>query len=319
MRGAGIVAAVAALALAGAAAPVDGDWMFPGRGPPAPAGAAANPAEVHSLPGSARRFTTAQLGDLYEAVDWFPDRHPPPPPVVLHGRPGGVMACGYCHMPDGRGRPENAALAGLPAAYIETQLADMASRARDEPRPDWTPITLMRQVAAAASPAEIKAAAAYFAAIPFPGSHVRVVETTEIPAVRKASFLYRRIGGDGHEPLGERIVETPDDFDTFELRAPDAGFTAYVPPGAVARGAALARAGGGGVTQPCAVCHGPALKGALGPPIAGRYPTYLFRQLNAFHAGARRGEAGAPMTAVTANLTQRDMIDLAAYVASLKP
>ncbi len=319
MQGAGIAAAVAVLTVGGALAaqPAADDWMFPGRGVPS-TGVAADPAETHRLAGSDRSFTTAQLHDLYAAVDWFPDRHPTPPPVVLHGHPTGVMACGYCHLPDGGGRPENAALAGLPAAYIEAQVADLASHARGEPRPDWTPIAIMQTVAAAASKAEVAQAAAYFSALPFT-SHEHVVEAAQIPAVRPAAFLYRTLPGEAREPLGERIVEVPDDFERFELRAPDATFTAYVPPGSVARGAALARTGGEGRTQPCGLCHGPALRGGLGPPIAGRYPGYLVRQLNAFHAGARHGETGAPMTAVTARLTPRDMIDLAAYAASLKP
>ena len=321
MHGAEIAAAaaVALLALGGAmtAKPSADDWMFPGRGA-SPAGAASDPGETHKLAGSDRSFTTAQLRDLYAAVDWFPDRHPTPPLVVLHGHPTGVMACGFCHLPDGEGRPENAALAGLPAAYIAAQMADMASHARGETRPDWTPGATMQTVAAAASKAEVAQAAAYFSALPFT-SHERVVEAAQIPAVRPAAFLYRTLPGEPREPLGERIVEVPDDFERFELRAPDVRYTAYVPPGAVARGKALARTGGFGVTQPCVTCHGPALRGALGPPIAGRYPTYLFRQLHAFHAGARNGAGGAPMTAVAARLTDRDMIDLAAYVGSLKP
>lgn len=310
-----------AVALGGAMAtqpaPTADDWMFPGRGAPQ-AGIAPDPAEMHKLAGSARSYTTAQLHDLYAAIDWFPDRHPTPPPVVLHGHPTGVMACGYCHLPDGQGRPENAALAGIPAAYIEAQVADLASHARGEARPDWLPGLIMQTVAAGASRTEVAEAAAYFSALPFT-ARVRVVEAAQIPAVRPAAFVYRTLPGDAREPLGDRIVEIPDDVERFELRAPDVTFTAYVPPGSVARGSALAHTGGDGRTQPCGLCHGPALRGGLGPPIAGRYPGYLVRQLSAFHAGARHGESGAPMTAVTARLSQRDMIDLAAYAASLRP
>jgi hypothetical protein len=50
--------------------------------------------------------------------DWFPQSHEPLPAVVAEPRGPGQAACGYCHLPDGTGRPENAKLAGLPQAYI---------------------------------------------------------------------------------------------------------------------------------------------------------------------------------------------------------
>jgi cytochrome c553 len=57
----------------------------------------------------------------------------------------------------------------------------------------------------------------------------------------------------------------------------------------------------------------------VAPPLAGRSPTYLFRQLYGFSTGARGGDAALPMRGVVARLTQTDMIALAAYVGSLKP
>jgi hypothetical protein len=41
-----------------------------------------------------------------------------------------VFACGFCHLPNGLGRPENSSLAGLPASYIVQQVADFKSGAR---------------------------------------------------------------------------------------------------------------------------------------------------------------------------------------------
>lgn len=91
------------------------------------------------------------------------------------------------------------------------------------------------------------------------------------------------------------------------------------PPGAILRGRTLAATGDLGRTQACATCHGEGLRGGLGPPLAGRSPSYLFRQLVAFREGARHGANGAPMKGVTANLTDADIVDLAAYAASLRP
>ncbi len=107
-------------------------------------------------------------------------------------------------------------------------------------------------------------------------------------------------------------------MDQFELRDPHTPFVAYVPRGALARGAALARSGGP-AGQACAGCHGTELQGAVAPPLAGRSPTYLFRQLLAFKAGGRRDPEAAPMITVATGLTPEQMVDLAAYAASRRP
>ncbi len=44
------------------------------------------------------------------------------PPIAARGPAPEVFACGYCHTPSGQGRPENAALAALPAAHIIAQV-----------------------------------------------------------------------------------------------------------------------------------------------------------------------------------------------------
>ena len=78
--------------------------------------------------------------------------------------------------------------------------------------------------------------------------------------------------------------------------------------------------GGDGVTLPCSSCHGADLRGAgLVPPIAGRSPTYILRQLLAFRTGARAASSGAPMQPVVARLDVDAMIAIAAYVGSLEP
>ncbi len=312
---AGRLMLLAAGVLAAAAASSAVDWAFPGASP-----APAKPARAgtEGLPGSKLRFSPAQIADRTHAVDWRPGSHPPAPPIVMQGRGPGGMACGYCHLPAGEGRPENAALAGLPADYIARQVADMRSGARKPGKAGWGPGEFMQAVARAASPADVTAAARYFAAGRFV-SRVRVVERERIPPMTADGFVYRRASGRGAVLLGERIVEGPDNFERFELRDSTLTYTAFVPPGSIGRGRVLASTGGGGRTQPCGSCHGSRLEGALGPPLAGRSPTYVFRQLNAFKTGTRNSAAGAPMKAVTAGLSTRDMIDLAAFVAASKP
>jgi cytochrome c553 len=73
-------------------------------------------------------------------------------------------------------------------------------------------------------------------------------------------------------------------------------------------------------TLACAVCHGPDLRG-LGPlpSIAGRSPSYMFRQLYDFAHGHRAGEWSPLMAQVVGNLDQDDMLAIVAYLASLDP
>src|SRR6201992_251093 len=80
--------------------------------------------KLHHVPDSSVAFTTTQLRDRFIAKDWHPDDHPPMPDIVASGRRPDVLACGHCHRADGVGGPENAGLAGLPAAYIAQQVAD---------------------------------------------------------------------------------------------------------------------------------------------------------------------------------------------------
>jgi cytochrome c553 len=269
-----------------AQAPNPPSWAYPVLDPsvkPPPDDGA-----IRTLPGSNASFTRAQISDLFSAKDWFPDEHPPMPEVVAHGRKPEVRACGMCHLPNGQGRPENATLAGLPAAYIVQQMADFKSGLRRSSVPLAGPQIRMLATAAHASDQEIRDAADYFSKLTY-RPWIRVVETEAAP---KAEVIFGTIwapspGGET-EPIGQRIVEIPEDLEKTELRDPRSGFLAYVPVGSIQRGEALAT-GGGGRTAPCAGCHGPQLKGAaLAPPIAGRSTSYIVRQLYDFQSGARR-------------------------------
>jgi cytochrome c553 len=92
-----------------------------------------------------------------------------------------------------------------------------------------------------------------------------------------------------------------------------------VPPGSLAKGAAL-MAGGDGKTVACTICHGETLKG-LGevPGIVGRDPIYTFRQLNDMKTGNRKGPWVELMKQVVVKLSDDDMISVAAFLGSLDP
>lgn len=181
-------------------------------------------------------------------------------------------------------------------------------------------------VAAKANDDEIQAAANYFSALK-PRPWIRVVEKDTVPRTHTAGWMLV-VNNSGKndppkmEPIGRRIIETPENLERTELRDDHSGFIAYVPRGSLKRGEVLVKTGGAGKTVPCSACHGPDLKGMdidKAPPLAGRSPSYIVRQLYDIQSGARHGVATQVMTSAVTKLTIGDMIAIAAYTASLKP
>jgi cytochrome c553 len=178
----------------------------------------------------------------------------------------------------------------------------------------------MMQVAAEVTDAEVDVAAAYFASLK-PQTFVKVVESATAPKSFVIGGMLAALGGKdaGPEPIGQRIIEVPVDLEQAEHRDPRSPFIAYAPPGSLNKGLDLV-ATGGGKTVACTICHGGDLKG-LGnvPPLAGRSPSYVIRQLYDMQHGARLGSNTALMTQVVAKLSDDDMIAIAAYLASVAP
>lgn len=277
--------------------------------------------KIFELPGAVSPFTFDQIRNVFGPADWYPGDHPPMPDIVAHGRFPDVWACGLCHYPNGKGRPENAGVAGLPKEYFLRQLADFRGGRRTSAEPRKANTSRMITIAQGLTADEMNAAAEYYGSMSWT-PWIRVVEAEKVPKARIVGGMYIPYEGRaaGTEALGLRIVETPEDPERTEvMRDPHSGFIAYVPVGAVARGKALAMTNGG-KTIVCAICHGEGLNG-LGavPPLAGRSPSYLVRQLYDIREGARRGIGAELMKPVVAPLTVADMIDLAAYAASLPP
>ncbi len=301
------------------AAPVPPPWAYTVSPPPTP-GATPTPADPapKEVPGSNISMTTAQTRDAFNPPDWHPYGHPDMPDAVSHGRRPEMRACGFCHLVNGQGRPENASLTGLPAVYIIQQMADFKNGDRKSAEPRMGPPNAMIQDAKAAHDDEIKAAAEYFASFPY-RKWIRVVEAKAVPKTRIAGSMHVPTNN-GTEPLGARIIEMPEDLSRTELRDAASGFVAYVPPGSIKRGEALVKSGGAGKTVPCGTCHGADLKG-LGPvpPLAGRSPSYTVRQLFDLQTGVRKGPWSPLMKAAVEKLTIDDMIAIAAYTSSREP
>ncbi len=167
---------------------------------------------------------------------------------------------------------------------------------------------------------DARQASEWFAALK-PKVWQSVVETDRVPKTFINMHLMRMpLPGGGDEPIGNRIIELPQDPARAESRDPHSGFIAHVPKGSLAKGKELVTTGGNGKTIQCAICHGPSLGGlAEVPPIAGHSPMYLFRQLYYFKDGSRHGAMGALMKGVVAQMSQDDMLAIAAYVGSLPP
>jgi len=274
---------------------------------------------VRHVPDSTVRLTEKQFEAHKQPVpDWHPDEHPPMPTIASVGREPQVWACAYCHLPNGAGRPENASLAGLTPAYFRQQLADFKAGKRAGSEPRRGPEGYMIALAKALTDDEVTQAANYFSALK-PQGFVKVVESATVPVSYVAGAMLARLPGGGQEPIGDRIIEMPDDLARAENRDSRTPYTAFVPVGSIAAGAALATTGNGGKTLQCILCHGPDLKG-LGdfPRLAGRSPSYLMRQLYDYKSGARTSDSGL-MKVVVAQLTEGDMVALSAYLASRTP
>ena len=218
------------------------------------------------VPTSDAAFTVAQTQDFFSPPDWHPSGHSPMPEIVAHGRKPDVYACAYCHLPNGQGRPENAQLAGLPAAYIVRQMADFKDGARKSSEPRHKPTTNMVALETKATDQEVQSAAQYFSKLPRK-SWIRVVETSTVPQTHVSGWMLVASTPAATEPIGQRIIETPENLERTELRDDASGFIAYVPPGSIQKGKMLATTGGGGKTVPCAKCHGPGLRGRGDGPV----------------------------------------------------
>ena len=315
-----VVLAYAFLAVAGGVPADAADslpvWAYPVKPPgiePAPDDGA-----LKHVANSTAAYTLTQIRDLFSPPDWHPDSHPPMPDVVGRGNKPGQFACGYCHLPNGLGRPENSSLAGLPAAYIAQQVADFKSGMRKSSEPASLPINLMVAVAQLVSEEDTKIAAEYFASLK-PAPWIRIVETATVPKTKVGGWMLIADDSGGTEPIGQRIIEMPENLERTELRDSASGFIAYAPVGSLRKGEALIT-NGAGKTTACAICHGAELKG-LGPvpALAGRSPSYIVRQLYDIRHGVRNGPWAELMKPVVAGLSVEDMVAIAAYTASLAP
>ena len=305
----GAVLALSTLSASAAGESLAPPWAYPVSDANAPH--LPDDGAIKHVPGSAQGFTQQQIGD------WFPDEHPPMPDIVAKGRRPSMQACDICHLPTGQGHPESAYLTGEPAEYFFRQVKDYQSGKRRSIVPERS--ASMTRISTAMTDDEIKSAAAYYASLR-PTPWVTVKESDSVPVTYLAALNMRFVKpGGGSEPLGKRIIEFPEDTERAYLRDPHSPFIAYVPPGSIEKGKALV-AGGQGKTVACGGCHGADLRGKdAGPPIAGLHPIYIFRQLLDMQQGARNGDGAQAMKPAVMMLSEDDMLNISAYIATQKP
>ena len=218
-------------------------WAFVLNDPASGNADVPDPDEVVTVPGSSVSMPRSAINLSNGPPDWHPNSHPPMPELVATGGGEGVVACGYCHLPNGQGKPENASLAGQPYEYIVQQMADWRNGLRKTGEPRMGPPAFMERIGLAATDEQARVAAEYFSSIDFK-PWIRVVETDMVPETRFAGWIHKVIEGGGTEPIGTRVVETPEDLHRTELRDDASSFIAYVPTGAIARGEDLVTTGG---------------------------------------------------------------------------
>jgi cytochrome c553 len=282
--------------------------------------------------GSRATYSLVDVRDGQNVIDWFPGDHPPMPNVVAHGPAtlgNTTRGCGSCHLPNGKGRPENAPPGGLPVTYFIRQIQDFRSGLRHTADPRKPNTNTMIDLAKAMTDDEVTAAAQYFSTIRW-SPWIRVVETDVVPKTRISGNLFLPIEREKSEPIAGRIIEVPENEAQAEtLRNPHSGFVAYVPVGSIEKGRDLVTTGGmkvigntivPGKTTPCLTCHGLDLMGVADvPPIAGRSPSYIVRQIWDMQQGTRNGASAQLMKMAVSKLTEDDLVAIAAYVSSRVP
>ena len=228
------------------------DWAFPVAGKVQP------PTKQNDQPktvaGSLKSHTQAQIDNLKNPPDWFPNMHPPMPQVVAQGAK--TFACASCHLPIGTGHDASVIWQGCPLLT----LSDKWPISKTTPEKDLV-----------TCPTSLKLLVTGTSDLPLhtlpcsplgPGSAWwRPTWCLRLTSTRVTCRLALPRGV--KEPIGNRIVELPETEEAAVERDPRPGFIVYAPIGSITKGKRLVTSGGDGKTTPCGTCHGPTLLGQV--------------------------------------------------------
>ncbi len=269
----------------------------------------------YTLKGSKIFLSMKEINNQFNAPEWFKTKIKMPN-IVKYGKAPKVWACASCHLSSGMGHPESARLAGLTSQYLQAQLRAFATKKRI----DYS--GHMNEMAANLTKAEIKEASDWFGALT-PHKEYKVIESARVPKTIiddsrmriKVEYSNKKNNKAGLEDIKNRVIEIPKNIATVKLRSPNAGFIAYVKPGSIKAGELKATL--------CKACHGVNLKGTtIAPNIAGLSPMYVIRQLHGFKNKTRAGvnaDKNSMMSGLSKSLSDDDIYNLAAFVATLNP
>jgi hypothetical protein len=179
----------------------------------------------------------------------------------------------------------------------------------------------MIQIAKGMTEDEIKAAADYFGSMKWT-PWIKVMESKTVPKTRIQGGMYLRLEGNETEPLGMRIIETPENVEHTEtLRNPRSGFIAYVPMGSIKKGEELVTTGWQGQDGAVRVLPRCRSEGAWAGARSRRPLTELRRPADVRHAGRRAPWRvdGSDEARSVAKLTDEDFVSIAAYLSSRMP
>jgi cytochrome c553 len=209
-----------AFLIPGPAAAEKPDWAFPVTEKDLPAPRIEGTRLRPAPPGSTLSIERAKADDMFDIPNWYPEMYPAMPKSVQFGnKETQTRACGSCHLPTGTGHDESAYVAGLPVAYFIRQLADWKNGDRKYG-------AIMIALAKSATEAEIKDAANYFASVK-PRQWIRVAETDTVPKTFIGPGNKRLVDpAGGTEPMGNRIIEVPENEEDVVYRDPRTGFVA---------------------------------------------------------------------------------------------
>lgn len=291
------------------------EWAYPVAPPGLPR---PDMTALHTAEGAdpSIKLTMRQVGDSFGPPDWFPKEHGPLPAIVAHGEKPHVPACILCHLVSGGGHPESASVAGLSADYIVQQMHAFKDGDRQNIR-----APAMIEMAYAISEKDLREAANYYAHIPRARQKwIRVVETSRAPASHVGAGGARFFDkGADTVPVAPDMIYEVAESEQIELRNDHVGFVDYVPMGSLAKGRIVAM-GNKGAMKSCGSCHGDDYRGHdQAPRLAGRGAYYLIRQLADMKAGNRKGAALGDMKQIIGKLSDADILNVAAYMASQKP
>ena len=295
------------------------EWAYtpppPAGSPPPPSRSAGRRQRRFSIAGTDKTMTRGALRGVKEIPDWYPgDRQRSDAAIVRDGKEG-VRACGFCHLADGTGRPENAPVNSLHVAYFIQQMQDYKNGLRKSADPRKKNTNNMIAFAKEATDEEIKAAAEYFAAPALPEAHQghRVAHGPEGASP----------GRDAHgDPQTKAAAWSRSATRSSRCRtttcAPRRVTRTWARPRTCRQGAQQ----GQGARREVSVHHLPRPEPGRARPragLAGRSPSYMMRQLFDMKVGARRGPWFDLMKPIVDSMSVQDLLALSAYAGSVAP